>query len=247
VTFTLTHRPAAGRITEPYGYREVLPTPTSPRIHYGTDYGWGGGDTIYAAAGGLVLEYAYSGAYGNRLVIEHGNGHRTWYCHLESCHVQAGDLVSGGQVVAVMGATGNVTAKHLHHELRIGGVAVDSETYYQSGTAAADRSPITNTNRKKDTMLMISAPLPWDPNKRAHAYVPDIGQPSTVSDNVAQVMRQGRAIADFGTWSEFQTEIREAWSRYDTFVGGLSKSIDDLTEETLAQALEALQAPAPAA
>lgn len=126
----LTHRPAAGRVTEAFGPRPK-PTPTSPPIHYGIDYGWGGGDGVYAARSGYVKSYGRDGSYGNKLVIDHGNGRETWYCHLASLApgLEVGDYVEGGQWVAVMGATGNVTAKHLHFEFRINRAAVDPAPY----------------------------------------------------------------------------------------------------------------------
>lgn len=132
----LTDRPAKGNINTPFGPRPK-PTPTSPAIHYGQDYGWGGGDNIYAARSGTVKSYAYSGAYGNRLVIDHGD-YDTWYCHLAGTRVLAGSKVTGGQHIAFMGATGNVTGKHLHFELRnLAGVAVNPEPFFVTGTAPA--------------------------------------------------------------------------------------------------------------
>lgn len=150
----LTHRPAAGRITEAFGPRPK-PTPTSPAIHYGQDYGWGGGDTIRAARAGRVKAYAYSGAYGNRLIIDHGDGRETWYCHLAYNLAAVGDQVDAGDDVAVMGATGNVTGKHLHFELRIDGRAVDPEPYFtDSATAGLDSTPI-NLEGDDDMPLRI--------------------------------------------------------------------------------------------
>lgn len=112
------------------------PTPSSPAIHYGIDYGWvdssvgGVGDPVFAAASGFVIDYAPSGAYGNRLRIRIAPGIEIWYCHLHSSSVQAGNTVHPGQQVGLTGTTGNVAAKHLHFELRIGGVAVDPAPYF---------------------------------------------------------------------------------------------------------------------
>ena len=131
----LVARPAKGNINTPFGPRPK-PTPTSPAIHYGQDYGWGGGDAIYAARGGVVRDYGYAGAYGNRLIIDHGNGRQTWYCHLSSNVAAVGSEVNAGQQVAWMGSTGNVTAKHLHFELRINGIATDPEPYFAGSSTA---------------------------------------------------------------------------------------------------------------
>jgi murein DD-endopeptidase MepM/ murein hydrolase activator NlpD len=137
----LEARPAKGNMNQGFGPRPK-PTPTSPAIHYGQDYGWGGGDAIYAARGGTIASYGYAGAYGNRLVIDHGGGRQTWYCHLASA-VRTAGWVSAGEHIAWMGATGNVTAKHLHFELRINGVASDPEPYFSTGsTAGGGYTPI---------------------------------------------------------------------------------------------------------
>lgn len=135
----LTHRPAAGSMLRGFGAPPA--TPTSPPAHLGQDYGWGGGDTIYAARAGKVTAFASAGAYGNRLIIDHGDGFQTWYCHLASLSVRLGATVAAGQTVAVMGATGNVTAKHLHFELRKNGVAVDPAPYF-TGTAGGGTTPL---------------------------------------------------------------------------------------------------------
>ena len=139
----LTARPAAGNITQGFGPRPK-PTPTSPAIHYGVDYGWGRGDAIYAARAGTVRSYSFSGAYGKRLIIDHGEGRETWYCHTSSSTVTVGDTVASGAQVAWMGATGNVVGKHLHFELRINGVATDPAQYF-TATAGNGTTPIGDT------------------------------------------------------------------------------------------------------
>lgn len=124
-------RPSPGNITENFGPRPK-PTPTSPAIHYGIDFGWGNGTAIYAAADGVVTSTSYSGAYGNRTVVNHGDGIETWYCHQSEQAVKAGDPVKRGQHIGTQGATGNVVGMHLHFELRIKGVAVDPAPYMTS-------------------------------------------------------------------------------------------------------------------
>lgn len=152
-------RPARGRITHPFGAGAA--TPTSPASHLGQDYGWGGGDEIFAARGGIVRSYGRAGAYGNRLVVEHGQGRQTWYCHIREGGnvVSVGDEVGPGEHIAWMGDTGNVTAKHLHFEFRIDGVAVNPEPYFGGiTTAGVDRDAIDNTTTRPL--------LPWEAYER---------------------------------------------------------------------------------
>lgn len=133
-------RPSPGNITERFGPRPK-PTPTSPAIHYGIDFGWGNGTAIYAAADGVVTSTSYSGAYGYRTVINHGGGVETWYCHQSSQLVKVGATVKRGQHIGTQGATGNVTGMHLHFELRINGVATDPAPF-MSTTASNGQTPI---------------------------------------------------------------------------------------------------------
>lgn len=165
----LTHRPSPGNINTPFGPRPK-PTPTSPAIHYGQDYGWGNGKTIYAAADGVVIDYLYVGAYGNRLRIRHADGSETWYCHTASSlldGVAAGQRVKSGQPVAIQGATGNVLGIHLHFELRIRGVAVNPEPYFNIGfinpvgeeiEVIEMASPLTDADIEK----LLSYKFEWD-------------------------------------------------------------------------------------
>lgn len=131
----LTHRPARGGITHRYGAGAA--TRFSPASHTGTDFGWGGGTGIYAARAGRVKSYAEVGSYGNRMVLDHGDGRETWYCHLKSAAVRVGQQVSGGDFIAVMGATGNVTAMHLHFMIVLFGWHDDPEKYLPGSSSAA--------------------------------------------------------------------------------------------------------------
>lgn len=53
-------------------------------------------------------------AYGWHVILDHGDGWRTWYCHMERLYVQLGDLVEAGDPLGLAGSTGNSTGIHLH-------------------------------------------------------------------------------------------------------------------------------------
>jgi murein DD-endopeptidase MepM/ murein hydrolase activator NlpD len=144
-------RPSKGKITENFGPRPK-PTPTSPAIHYGIDFGWGNGKEIYAVADGVVTSTSFSGAYGNRTIVDHGDGIQTWYCHQSAQLVKVGDKVKRLQQIGVQGATGNVVGTHLHFELRINGVATDP-ALYMTTTAGIDLTPLGDTMLKDDPEL----------------------------------------------------------------------------------------------
>ncbi len=82
------------------------------------------GTPVVAAASGVVTEVSsdgsWSGGYGNYILLEHSNGTKTKYAHLQSVAVAIGDEVRQGAGIGTIGATGNVhgpTGCHLHFEI----------------------------------------------------------------------------------------------------------------------------------
>lgn len=103
-------------LTDGYGWR-YHPITGSLDFHYGNDLAAPAGTEIYAAADGTVVTAAQHDSYGNYLVIQHSGTLRTLYAHCQSLLVSAGETVSAGEVVALVGATGEATGPHLHFEV----------------------------------------------------------------------------------------------------------------------------------
>ena len=122
--------PAPGytRITSEYGNR-IHPVLKTKKFHAGMDIGVPSGNKIVAAASGKVIKAAYSGSYGNMVMVDHGGGIVTLYAHNTKLLVKTGDQVSAGQQIAVSGATGRVTGHHLHFEVRVNGNYVNPRNY----------------------------------------------------------------------------------------------------------------------
>lgn len=110
--------PTEGSISSSYGYRNIS---FGSKNHQGLDIANRLGTEVHAADGGTVICAKNSGGYGNVVKIEHDNGDITVYAHLNSFCVQEGDRVYQGQLVGLMGSTGNSSGPHLHFELRPGG------------------------------------------------------------------------------------------------------------------------------
>ncbi len=89
--------------------------------HTGVDIDGDYSSPIYAADSGRVVESGWHGGYGIALMIDHGNGTKTLYGHASKLFVKAGDYVTKGQTVAMVGTTGYSTGTHLHFEVIIGG------------------------------------------------------------------------------------------------------------------------------
>ncbi len=99
------------------------------RMHNGIDIAAAGGTNILAAESGTVIEATYNSGYGNYIVIYHGNGISTLYAHSSRLIASVGDYVTRGQVIALVGTTGNSTGNHLHFEVRIDGTPVNPLDY----------------------------------------------------------------------------------------------------------------------
>ncbi|MEU2582826.1 peptidoglycan DD-metalloendopeptidase family protein [Streptomyces avermitilis] len=94
----------------------------STGYHTGLDLVASTGTPIYAPADGKIVHAGPGGAYGNETEIQHADGVITLYAHQTSIKVSVGDTVTRGQLIGMVGATGNVTGPHLHWEVRLPGV-----------------------------------------------------------------------------------------------------------------------------
>jgi murein DD-endopeptidase MepM/ murein hydrolase activator NlpD len=115
----------SARVSSFYGARKK-PLPSSSSFHHGIDFAAKRGTAVLAPAAGTVAESTglYDGQpkYGQVIVIDHGNGLRSMYAHLDRRSVRAGDKVAAGQAIGLSGASGRVSGPHLHLEvLRDGG------------------------------------------------------------------------------------------------------------------------------
>ncbi|GGU38222.1 M23 family metallopeptidase [Streptomyces coeruleorubidus] len=91
--------------------------------HSGQDFAVPSGTQVVAAHGGTVVKAGGNGAgdgpaYGNAVVIKHGNGTYSQYAHLSKVKVSIGQVVKTGQEIARSGNTGNSSGPHLHFEIR---------------------------------------------------------------------------------------------------------------------------------
>ncbi|MCW2829465.1 MAG: hypothetical protein JWP31_157 [Aeromicrobium sp.] len=116
--------PVNGPITSPYGMR-VHPVTGVYKLHDGTDFGVACGTPIRAAASGTIIEQYFNGAYGNRVIINHGVKRGvnvvTTYNHLSGYAASAGSRVNRGQVIGYVGSTGYSTGCHLHFMVLVNG------------------------------------------------------------------------------------------------------------------------------
>ncbi|MFI7104434.1 M23 family metallopeptidase [Streptomyces sp. NPDC050161] len=88
--------------------------------HTGQDFAAPTGTPVKAVHSGTITQAGWAGSYGYRVVLTLDDGTELWFCHLSSM-VKTSGKVGTGEVIARVGATGNVTGPHLHLEVRPGG------------------------------------------------------------------------------------------------------------------------------
>lgn len=120
--------PVNGRMLSGFGARSD-PFNGEGAFHTGVDLQATMGTPVHAAGDGVVYQAEYMGGYGNLVVIDHGNGMRTYYAHLSRFNVIPGQEIRRGEVLAFTGASGSVTAPHLHFEVRVGSSPVNPYPY----------------------------------------------------------------------------------------------------------------------
>lgn len=128
----LAQGPASPTFAAPGGANFIWPTSgmISQRFawyHPGIDVANKAGPGVAAAEGGKVTLAGWPDnfGYGNRVVIDHGNGYQTLYAHMSNIYVAGGQTISRGQIIGKMGSTGRSTGTHLHFEIHYKGIAVN--------------------------------------------------------------------------------------------------------------------------
>ncbi|MBL0849043.1 MAG: M23 family metallopeptidase [Candidatus Liberibacter ctenarytainae] len=116
-----------GRVTSGFGMRRH-PILNYTRMHTGVDWAAPRGTPIIAVSDGIVEKSGWAGGYGKQTIIRHSNGYTSSYNHQDEMvkNIKPGMHVKQGQIIGWIGTTGIVTGPHLHYELIVNGIKVDS-------------------------------------------------------------------------------------------------------------------------
>jgi murein DD-endopeptidase MepM/ murein hydrolase activator NlpD len=154
------------KISSSFSLSRKHPVLNTIRAHKGTDYAAVIGTPIRATGDGKIIFAGRKGAFGNCIIIQHGQGYQTLYGHMNSFAkgISTGSRVSQGQIIGAVGKTGLASGPHLHYEFHVNGQVRNPVTVQlpQSiGIAANEKDRFTAS-----TQTLVAQLQDFDRNSR---------------------------------------------------------------------------------
>ena len=131
--------PEDTRIASPFGYR-IHPTLGTRKLHTGVDLSVPQGTEVHVVDDGVVRRASEDSVNGRVLIIDHGRGVTTAYCHNSELLVKVGQRVKRGDVIAHSGNTGRSTGPHVHYQLALSAQPVDPLRFHAGPRTVAGGS-----------------------------------------------------------------------------------------------------------
>lgn len=122
-------QPVQGRFSSAFGKQRLMNNTVRSR-HKGLDIAAKVGTPVFAAKDGVVLDVGDYFYTGNTVMIDHGQGFKTLYCHLDTVGVIPGETVRAGSRIGTVGKTGRATGPHLHFGVSLNGHRVSPNLFF---------------------------------------------------------------------------------------------------------------------
>jgi murein DD-endopeptidase MepM/ murein hydrolase activator NlpD len=126
--------PHGGPLTSAFAGRPNPFTGQGSEFHGGLDFKGGIGEPVHVTAQGKVSFAGWRGGYGWVVEVRHANGYATLYGHLSRINVAAGQQLSAGDTVGLIGTSGRSTGPHLHYEVQLQGNRLNPEQFLALNT-----------------------------------------------------------------------------------------------------------------
>ncbi|XPV69756.1 MAG: M23 family metallopeptidase [Halarcobacter sp.] len=125
------YRPVGGIMLSRFGLKRTF-NKEIKRRHRGLDFRAREGTPIHSITNGKIVLSGEFYFCGNAIVIDHGTGLISLYCHMSQLFLKKGDYVVSGQKIGLAGSTGRVTAAHLHLSMYANGRVIDPEPFFNN-------------------------------------------------------------------------------------------------------------------